>query len=166
MRISPAAVLLAAASAFSAGCESVRPDVCGAFPPGGGPPVVSTRDQEACELARLRVRDAVAAAGFGDARRIEVVHDLSRSWDDARTVDGLVARVRQDAGDAVADAVRRACDDVAAHSKRPDAPGCGEACLVRGAAKGARIALDDALDFAIRTNGPFFDPKGKVERGD
>ncbi|MCG3135776.1 MAG: hypothetical protein HMLKMBBP_03532 [Planctomycetes bacterium] len=166
MRKSAAVASAFVALAALAACESTRPDVCAPLPPGGGPPVLATQDQELCEVARLRVRDAVYAAGIRDDRRVGVIHDLSRSWGDADTVAGLVERIRGDAGDEIAEAVRRACDDVRSRSRRPLPAGCGERCLVRGAAKGARIALDDVRDLLIRTSGPMFDPAGKVERGE
>jgi hypothetical protein len=61
-------------------------------------------------------------------------------------VDALLRRVRADAGEVMAAAVERAVHEVLAHSTRAVRASCADEqrCLVRGAALGIRIALDDA----------------------
>ena len=117
-------------------------DTCGEHPAGGGPAVIVTKDQELCDVVRLRVTREVDANEL-TRETIDHLVDRSLSWERRDTLDEFVAAVRKDAGDAIADAVRRAVDAVLAQSQRTTRPDCGdiEPCLVKGAAKGVRIAL-------------------------
>lgn len=146
-----AAALTALAGLFAAGCTQPR-TVCGDPSPRGGPPLVQTKDAELCEAVRLRTIDALAKIdGFGP-ERAEILRDRTWSWEDARTVEGFLRRVHDDAGAAVEAAIRLAVEQVEEHSRRRVRTDCGDAerCLVRGAALGARIAFDDVRQFLLR----------------
>lgn len=137
-----ALVLLVAAAA---GCAQPR-TICGDPSPRGGPPVIASKDAELCESVRLRVAEALAALPDLYPERAEMLRDRTWSWEDASSVDGMLRRVRADAGEELAAAVARAVEDVRTHSTFKVRAECADAerCLVRGAALGARIAFDDA----------------------
>jgi hypothetical protein len=143
-----------------AACEIVREDVCGEVPPGGGPPVARTREQELCEIARLRVQSALANDPKLDEMAATHLYDRALGWDSSKTTDALVARIRKDAWPELADAVARAVREAREYSKKPfgDCPD-EERCLARGAARGARFAIDDALSFFRQTRPPALRPR-------
>lgn len=145
VRATVAAAGLAAAGALLGACVQPR-TTCGEAPAGSGPPVITTRDGELCESVRLRVADALGRMQDLYAERASSLRDLTWRWEDARTLDGFLRRVRDEAGDGIADAIARAVDEVRAHGTKPMRADCTDAerCLVRGAALGARIAFDDA----------------------
>ena len=120
-----------------------HPETCGEYPAAGGPAVIATLDQELCEVVRLRVLRGLDSLGELSRETIDRLIDRTLGWEQKATVDDLVATIRRDAGDAMADDVRRAVDSVTAHSQRPLAADCADAqrCLVKGAAHGARVAL-------------------------
>lgn len=140
------AAAFAAAAAALAACAAQSRTTCGEPSGRGGPPVIATRDGELCESARLRVAEALGRREDLFAERAEQYRDMTWSWQDARTLDGFLRRVRSDAGDDLADAIALAIDQVREHGTKPDRADCADAerCLVRGAALGARIAFDDA----------------------
>ncbi len=154
------ALITAAALAALPACSGRRTDICGEIPASGGPAVIVTRDQELCEIARVRVQRAIADEAKLDELTAQHLHSRSFSWEDAKTTEGLVARIRSDAGDRVADAVARAIADVRQFSQRPIGTTCAdeERCLALGAARGARFAVGDVLDYFIRTRPPAFRP--------
>ena len=120
-----------------------RPEICGEPHAGGGPAVLSTKDQELCEIVRLRVlMERETAPSFTRARLDHLV-DRSLAWEMKGTLAALLEAVRADAGDGFAGAMQRAFDAVRTKSSRPLPADCPDAerCLVRGAARGARIAL-------------------------
>ena len=129
------------------GCEIFvggRVDSCGEPPPDGrGPAVIATLDQELCDVVRLRVIRRLD--GMEELKRADLdrLVDRTLAWEQKRTLDELVEAIRKDAGDAMAEEVQRAASAVLAQSRRTTRPECGEVqrCLVKGAAKGARIAL-------------------------
>lgn len=147
-----AAVLLLALPL--AGCSIVvggRPDVCGEYPEGGGPAVIVTRDQELCEIVRLRVTNGLASLPELSQSRLDELVERSQSWEQIRTMDRLVETLREEAGEGFATDVQRAVDAVAAQSKRTLAADCAaqeERCMVRGAVRGVRIALMNAVPVA------------------
>lgn len=150
-----AAALLLAPSLLAAACAgsaaSARP-TCGVPGPAGGPPVIDTRDAELCEAARLRTAEALAALPGLAPERAELLRDRTWSWGDARSLERLLARVRDEAGPEIADAVERAVREVREHSRRPVRADCPDAerCLVKGAALGMRIAFEDAAQVLRR----------------
>lgn len=133
-----------------AGCTFViggRPDVCGEYPEGGGPAVIATRDQELCEVVRLRVTNGLASLPALSQARVDELVERSRSWEHISTIDRLVETLREDAGEGFATDVQRAVEGVNAQSKRPVTDDCAanqERCMVRGAVHGIRIALLNA----------------------
>lgn len=148
------AVLLVAFAAALSGCTA-PPTACGEPAPFGGPPRISTLEQELCEIVRLRLEHVLTKHPNLDEFTAQRWLDRSWGWGDAKTVDGVVAQVRADCGDAFAEAVRRAADEVRRESKRTIAPSCEDAerCLARGAALGARLAVDNAL-YYLRYEAP------------
>jgi hypothetical protein len=123
-----------------------RPETCGTYPEGGGPAVIRMRDQELCEVVRLRVlRGLSGVAGLTQAG-IDALLEKTDSWGRRSTVADLVEAIRRDAGDAFADDVARSYSAVTAQSKLPVAPECeaDERCWVRGAVLGIEIALRQA----------------------
>lgn len=134
-----------------AGCTQRR-TACGDPAPQGGPPVISSREGELCESVRLRVADALAGLKDLEPEYAEQWRDLTWRWEDVRTVEGLLRRVQDETKPEVADAMRRAVEEVRAHSSKPFRPDCAdqERCLVRGAALGARISFDNAASI-LRT---------------
>jgi hypothetical protein len=133
-----------------AGCSIViggRPDVCGVYPEGGGPAVIVTRDQELCEVVRIRVTNGLASLPELSQVRIEELLERTRSWEDIRTIDRLVEALREDAGEGFAADVQRAVEAVARQSTRGIDADCAadeQRCMVRGAVRGVRIALLNA----------------------
>jgi hypothetical protein len=136
---------VAAAALPLAACNLVLggPETCGERPSGSGPAVIATKDQELCDVVRLRVAQALEDDPAISYAKVVELRDKCDDWRRAPTIERLVAAIRRDAGDMTADAVQRAVDSVVAQSKRPlrvegdDV----EPCLVKGAAKGARMAL-------------------------
>lgn len=129
-----------------AGCEATifgRVETCGEYPPGGGPAVISTRDQEICDVVRLRVGREMAKRDVISRAEIDRLLERTAEWAHKKTVDTLIAAIRREGGDAIADEVRRAIDAVFAHSSMPMPKDCPdtEACIVKGAVQGLVIAL-------------------------
>jgi len=116
---------------------------CGERPAGSGPPVIVTKDQELCDVVRIRVAQAIEDDPDIGYARFQEIRDKSMDWQGQKTLDALDAAIRRDAGDKTADAVQRAVDSVTAQSKRPLRVEGDEVqpCLVKGAAKGARLAV-------------------------
>jgi hypothetical protein len=129
-----------------------RPDACGVYPEGGGPAVIATRDQELCEVVRLRVLQRLDGSVQLPPQALDALGEASLAWERRSTVEDLIAAVRRDAGDRLADDVARAIESVTSRSKRPLPSGCPdeEKCLVRGAARGARLAVQAARPGAGR----------------
>jgi hypothetical protein len=140
--------LLPFLSALLPACQMTlggRVETCGEYPAAGGPAAIVTRDQELCEVVRLRVGRGLEAANALPREKLDSLFEKTASWERKDTLADFLAVVRRDAGDAFADDVKRAVDDVLARPQRPLPPDCGEKCLVRGAARGARFALEYAL---------------------
>lgn len=139
LRLAAAWLALGACTMFLGG----HPETCGDYPPGGGPAVISTKDQQVCDVVRLRVGREIDLNGKLSRSDIDRLLDRTLSWEKKATIDALVDAIRKDAGDAVAGEVRRAVDSVLSHSALPLPADCvdSEKCLVKGAARGARIAL-------------------------
>ena len=124
-----------------------RPDVCGVYPQGGGPAVIETRDQELCEVVRIRVSNGLASLPELTQARIDQLVERTESWKDIRTTDRLVETLREEAGLGFAADVQRALESVARQSSRSFDADCAadeQRCLVRGAVRGLRIALLNA----------------------
>jgi hypothetical protein len=119
-------------------------ETCGEYPPGGGPAVITTKDQQLCDVVRLRIGREMDLHGIVSRSDIERLLERTRFWESRSTLDVLVEAVRNDAGDAVAAELRRAIDSVLAQSTLPMPANCPdvERCLVKGAARGLRIALN------------------------
>ena len=98
----PATLALPLLAAALAACET-PPTGCGEVPPGGGPRVITTRDQELCEIVRLRLEFALSEIPDLEEAVVQRWHDASWGWTDARTCEGVVARIREDSGDPLAD---------------------------------------------------------------
>ena len=142
------AVIIAAL--LPAGCSIViggRPDVCGVYPEGGGPSVIETRDQELCEVVRIRVSNGLASLPVLTQQRLNELLDRTNSWESLPTIERLVEELRDDAGEGFAQDVQRAAQSVAEQSKRPVSEDCAareQRCMVKGAVRGLRIALLNA----------------------
>jgi hypothetical protein len=130
-----------------------RVETCGEHPADGGPAVIVTKDQEICEMVRVRVARAIEEDPEITYARVDELREKSLQWEREKTFDGLVAAVRRDAGDLTADAMRSAVDAVLAQSKRPLPADHGdvERCLVKGAMKGLNIALLNVRPWAPAT---------------
>ena len=144
MRLGRALVLsaLVAGPAVLGACQQ-PPLACGVYPPGGGPAVIHTRDQQLCELVRQRVLQFMARSDDLTFERAETIAEKAPRWRRADTLDELVVLIRREAGDALADLVVRAVAAVEGPAGKPlpaDCPDIQE-CLVEGAVKGAEIAL-------------------------
>ena len=140
---------LVAALLCLGGCQMMfggHMETCGEYPAGGGPAMISTKDQQVCDVVRLRVGRAIDLHGLVSRADVERLLERTLAWEHKATIDDLVDAIRKDAGDAVADEVRRAVDSVLAHSTLPMPADCPDAqrCLVKGAARGMRIALSYA----------------------
>jgi len=128
-------------------------ETCGEIPDGGGAPVIATKDQELCELVRLRVAQALEKDPDLTYGRVQELLDKTSEWEGKRTLESLVAALRKDCGNVTADAVQRAVDDVTSRSTRPTRKDCDDVqrCLVKGAAKGVRMALSAARPWGPET---------------
>jgi hypothetical protein len=118
-------------------------ETCGEYPAGGGPAVIATKDQQICDVVRLRVGREIDLHGLVSRADVDRLLERTGTWERQATLDDLVDAVRHDAGDAVAAELRRATDSVLAHSTLPMPADCPDVqrCLVKGAARGLRIAL-------------------------
>jgi hypothetical protein len=97
---------------------------------------------------RLRVTNGLASLPELSQSRLDELVERSQSWEQIRTMDRLVETLREEAGEGFATDVQRAVDAVAAQSKRTLAADCAaqeERCMVRGAVRGVRIALMNAV---------------------
>jgi len=139
-------VLVVAAAPLLAACSIIigaGTETCGERHEGRGPAVLVTKDQELCEIVRIRVAQALEDDPAITYAKVDELRETSADWQHKKTVESLVDTIRREAGDMTADAVQRAVDSVLAQSKRPlrvegdDV----EPCLVKGMAKGARLAL-------------------------
>jgi len=121
-------------------------ETCGEYPPGGGPAVIVTKDQQVCDVVRLRVGREIDVHGMLSRAEIDRLLERQIYWEHEDTIDQFVDAIRKDAGDVVAAEVRRAVNSVLANSTLPMPADCPDAekCLVRGAARGLRIALSYA----------------------
>jgi hypothetical protein len=133
-----------------AGCSIViggRPDVCGVYPEGGGPAEIQTRDQELCEVVRLRITNGLASLPELSEARLEQLLQRTDSWENLPTIERLIQELREDAGEGFAIDVQRAVDAVNEQSKRSITEDCAaneQRCMVKGAVRGLRIALMNA----------------------
>lgn len=148
------------------GCSVVlggRPETCGTYPKSGGPAVIATRDEEICDVVRLRVLRELEGLSVLERDTIDGLIQRLPAWESRPDVDSLVAAIRNDAGDGMADEVRRAVDDVTAKSARPLPADCADVqrCLVKGAVRGVRIALLYAQPKAPEPPPP--SPSGKPD---
>jgi len=137
-----ACLALTATWLLAAACQA-PPEACGEYPEGGGPAVIRTRDQELCEITRQRVMRHLQQRRDLDLDRAERLFERSQNWRFESTIEGLLARIEKDAGPDFAAAVRRAIESVEASTK-PYSSDCEtqrEACMTKGAAKGAYLAL-------------------------
>jgi hypothetical protein len=140
---------LVAALLCLGGCQMMfggHMETCGEYPPGGGPAVIATKDQQVCDVVRLRVGREIDLHGLVSRADVDRLLERTIYWENRATLDDLVDMVRKDAGDAVAAELRRAVDSVLAHSTLPMPADCPDVqrCLVKGAARGLRIALSYA----------------------
>ena len=141
------ALLLVAAALVTAACETPI-EACGEYPPGGGPAVIRTRDQELCEITRQRVMRHLQQRQDLDWAKAEELFERSQRWQFEDTLQGLLARIEKDAGPGFAAAVRRAVESVETSTK-PYSADCEtqrEKCMTKGAAKGAYLALTQRAD--------------------
>jgi hypothetical protein len=154
MRFLSVLALVLGTAPLLTGCAS-PPETCGEYPERGGPALVRTREQEVCEIARLRVLRALRDRPELTRGRAAELYEHSLQWETVRSVEALLQRVRRDAGEDFAAAVERAVTQVLAESRRPSGPGCeaGSACVARAAAKGARLAMSVAREF-VRDAAP------------
>lgn len=142
-----ALLVLALAPAACSIVVGGRPDVCGVYPEGGGPAVIETRDQELCEVVRIRVSNGLASLPELTQARIDQLVERTESWKGIRTTDRLVETLREEAGEGFAADVQRALESVARQSSRGVDAECAadeQRCMVRGAVRGLRIALLNA----------------------
>jgi len=146
--------LLVAACLCLGACTGAIPwsghaDTCGEYPPGGGPAVIVTKDQQVCDVVRLRVGREIELNEMLTRGQIDTLLEKSGEWERRTTLDGLVDAVRKDAGDGVAAELRRAVNSVLAHSTLPMRADCPDVqkCIVLGAVKGLRFALAYAQPF-------------------
>ncbi len=144
------------------------PETCGAYPSGGGPAVIASRDQELCELVRLRVSRSLERTQGLELADVQQMLSRAARWDTERDVEQLVEQIRRDANDEVANDVERAIAWVLEHSAKPLPADCPDVqrCLARGAAKGARLALEWAEWRLSTTSAPVSTEKGPVQIGD
>jgi hypothetical protein len=121
-------------------------ETCGEYPPGGGPAVIATKDQQVCDVVRLRVGREIDLHGMLLRADIDRLLERQVTWERKDTIDQFVDAIRKEAGDAVAAEVRRAVNSVLAGSTLPMPADCPDAekCIARGAARGLRIALSYA----------------------
>ncbi len=137
---------------LTASCTVPYVNRCGEARRGGGPTVYRTRGQELCELARRAVH--VNMTPFADAGRMEIerVYAVVERLRRAESVEDLVARLREAAGDPMADKVAAAVAWAREGSDKPWGEG-GERCLVEGAAKGVRLAFEERFVYLGRDDG-------------
>ncbi len=134
---------LLVAATWAIGACAQPPVACGVYRPGGGPAEIRTRDQQLCELVRQRVLQYMATEPELTLQASDELANRAARWHFADTLDELIAKVRRDAGDRLAELVGRAVASVRASDAKPLPADCPdvEACLVRGAALGAELAL-------------------------
>jgi len=126
-----------------AACES-RPLSCGEYPADGGPAAIVTRDQQVCEAVRLRVMQHLSGMKSLDLQSAEKLYESILTWRRASTLEDLYARAEKTGGPEMAAAVRRAVESVREETAKPVSEKCAkklEACLTKGAAKGAELAM-------------------------
>ena len=154
MRLSRACavpVLALASSLALSACEAPRHS-CGTYPEGGGPALVRTRDGEFCELVRARFHRWLTQDDSVTHMSAEQVWLKSETWHREPTVDALIERIRKDAGEEIANQVSAAAQWIREKSTRPFSADCEteETCLVRRAAHGARISLEERDYIIVR----------------
>jgi len=140
----PAAIaLLGAAMALLAGC-TIAPDSCGEFPPEGGPAVIRTREQEMCEVGRIRMNRYLLTHAPIEDVSAEDLYLAALEWQKASSSADLIAQAREMLGDTYADGLSRALEHVRTKSERPYSTDCEvhDACLAAAAGHGARLALE------------------------
>ncbi len=131
------------AACLTAACQTPR-RVCGTAPEGGGPPVLTTREDEICESVRWRVLEQMRVREEFSYAHAERLFTAAETWSTSTTLEDLRRRVaavddEQAMATTIVDAARHAWET----SKAPVSTGCetDEACVAEAAAHGARVAL-------------------------
>ena len=70
-------------------------DRCGTPRPGGGPPILETREQELCENVRLAALRHFAALPDLTSERAEDITRASRRWTTVDSLESLLARLER-----------------------------------------------------------------------
>ena len=133
----------------------VSPD-CGTARPGGGPPVIETREAELCENIRTALIIHFSRREDWTEEEWEKLVFDARYWSNAPTVDILIAKVREEGGVAMADIVARNIEWTRTRSSLPyGAPGSAmDRTLARAAGHGALAAVDRSWFSAQVEGGP------------
>lgn len=141
MRIASLALLLVVL--VTAACESV-PTGCGRPNPAGGPPVLDTREAEACDYSRVLMLDYLNELDDGEVG-LRIV-EASSDWDDATDRAELATLLSEDVGAEFAATIDQVVNHVLRSSRSPYR-GAGpdhERDVVQAAVHGLRIGLDES----------------------
>lgn len=138
-RLVPVALVLVAAAA----CQS-EPRRCGRVSASGGPPILDTREAEACDYARVLMHDFLTEVNDGEIGR--KVYDAASGWDDAVNREELRHELSRDVSAEFAAAIVEVVRHTLEKSRRPsrNASGPTEAGIIAAAVNGMRIALDES----------------------
>ncbi len=141
-----------------AGCTSS--EFCGVRPPEGGPPVIATREQELCELARIRTNKYLAGLEVFTEDESDLLYSAARGWEKVDSVDELLEAIRDRDHGALADEIADVTEWVRGKSSHSYAATCKiqDRCLARGAAHGVRLALQHSDTYVTQEGIPLQGP--------
>jgi hypothetical protein len=143
-------IALLALGLLSSGCRVLHdPWGCGRARKGGGPVSYRTRPQEMCELARRAAHSDMKAFDDTPRKEVERIYRVLEQLHRSESMKVLVERVREAAGDPIADGVASAAEWVRTKSRKPwvaeKVP--PERQLINGASSGLLHAFEERFAY-------------------
>ena len=116
---------------------------CGERGDDRGPPQITTREQEMCEIARRRVIQYLHTADQVTQQTLDDWRLAAARWKRASTLEALVESVQRTVGADLAASIATGIKQVRERSGKPiSADGDPEIALIRAAAHGIALAFD------------------------
>jgi len=116
---------------------------CGERRDGKGPPQITTREQEMCEIARRRVLQYLRTADSVTQQMLDDWRLAAVRWKRASSLEALLESVQNTVGADLAASIATGIEQVRERSGKPiSAEGDPEIALIRAAAHGITLAFD------------------------
>jgi hypothetical protein len=122
---------------------AVPSPTCGERRDGQGPPQITNREQEMCEIARRRVLQYLRTADPVTPQMLDDWRQAAARWKRASSLEALLEGVGSTVGAGLAASIATGVEQVRERSRKPiGADGDPELALIRAAAHGIALAFD------------------------